>query len=42
MNLLTQSAMTVSALLNLVASVISLRMALAPKTSPEPSEEEDE
>ena len=42
MNLLTESAMTVSALLNLITSVISLRKVLAPKTSPEPHEEDDE
>lgn len=42
MNLLIESAMTVSALLNLITSVISLRMVLAPKTSPELPEEEDE
>jgi hypothetical protein len=42
MNLLTESAMTVSALLNLIISAISLRMVLAPKTSPEPPAEEDE
>jgi len=42
MNLLTESAMTVSALLNLITSVISLRKVLAPKSSPEPPEEDDE
>jgi hypothetical protein len=42
MNLLTEAAMTVSALLNLITSIISLRKVLVSKTSPEPPEEEDE